>query len=351
MACCLMMLIASLSILQPSRQQLLSFIGVAAVLCVQLQALDLSGLPAVTDSLAPALSALQHLLVLQINNTACSDVLVEYLSYGQRLHAWQIQHGGAASERAAQLQGMQLEAGQRYIHVRRHAADTGQASQWPRTKVRQWHLAHTHVTARTAELLMCLEQLTFLDMRGTAIQASQLLPLKIRFALSAIQGAVLSRSAAVAAAAVAADLFVCGAGSGDGTSRHTMYIEDDWMQEGVNELVHASDEVLKMEAEQAAKAAETSAAMAGTRPVLSHAAVLGSLQPGVYPLNPSPRTAWRPWQQQEAIQAPPVPWDPHAFTAGGLPCMPPGYLVQHSHQYQQQRQQQGDLQHLYRPPA
>lgn len=62
-----------------------------ALLCcadLQLTSLDLSGLAAVSDALAPNLVALTRLVVLQLNHTSCGDSTVEWLTYGNRLHQW-----------------------------------------------------------------------------------------------------------------------------------------------------------------------------------------------------------------------------------------------------------------------
>lgn len=55
---------------------------------LQLTSLDLSGLAAASDALAPTLVSLTNLVVLQLNRTTCSDATVEWLTYGQRLHQW-----------------------------------------------------------------------------------------------------------------------------------------------------------------------------------------------------------------------------------------------------------------------
>jgi hypothetical protein len=54
----------------------------------QLTSLDLSGLAAVSDALAPTLVTLTSLVVLQLNHTSCGDRTVEWLTYGNRLHQW-----------------------------------------------------------------------------------------------------------------------------------------------------------------------------------------------------------------------------------------------------------------------
>jgi hypothetical protein len=64
-----------------------------STLCVlamstQLTSLDLHGISAVTDALAPTLASLANLAVLQLNHTSCSDATVEWLTYGSRLHQW-----------------------------------------------------------------------------------------------------------------------------------------------------------------------------------------------------------------------------------------------------------------------
>lgn len=63
-------------------------------------------------------------------------------------------------------------------------------------------------------LLQQAAQLELLDVRGTGIRAGELRPLAQRFLLSVVQGAVLARSLALAAAALAQDSFVCACGDG-----------------------------------------------------------------------------------------------------------------------------------------
>ncbi|WIA29222.1 hypothetical protein OEZ86_011733 [Tetradesmus obliquus] len=121
----------------------------------QLLALDLSGLGQVSDSLAPTLVQLKQLLVLQLSATSCSDATIEWLTYGSRLHEWQRQ------QQQQQQQGGSCEQTQAVAQLDQAVGD------WPRTCIRQWHLAHTRVTARAAELLLCCPDIIFLDLRGS----------------------------------------------------------------------------------------------------------------------------------------------------------------------------------------
>lgn len=68
---------------------------------LQLKSLDLCGLAAVSDALAPTLCALTNLVVLQLNRTSCSDTTIEYLTYGNRLHQWSSTAGQQGQHRAA----------------------------------------------------------------------------------------------------------------------------------------------------------------------------------------------------------------------------------------------------------
>jgi hypothetical protein len=89
---------------------------------LQLTSLDLSGLAAASDALAPTLVTLTNLVVLQLNRTSCGDTTVEWLTYGQRLHQWTATTGRqqAAAHGAAPGVGDTLQSG------------TGTAKQWPR---------------------------------------------------------------------------------------------------------------------------------------------------------------------------------------------------------------------------
>lgn len=78
-----------------------------------------------------------------------------------------------------------------------------------RTKIRSWHLAYTRVTPRVVELVGSCPDILLLDLRGSGVKAAQLAPLRARYALSAVQGAVLSRTAAMVLAAVTLEQFVC----------------------------------------------------------------------------------------------------------------------------------------------
>lgn len=79
----------------------------------------------------------------------------------------------------------------------------------PRTKIRSWHLAYTRVTPAVTSLLSSCDEVVMLDLRGSGVRAAQLAPLRARFALSMVQGAVLSRTAAMVLAAVTWEQFVC----------------------------------------------------------------------------------------------------------------------------------------------
>jgi hypothetical protein len=83
-----------------------------------------------------------------------------------------------------------------------------------RCNVRRWQLAGSRVTGAGVAHLLGQQQLDFLDVRGTGITAAELQPLVQRFLLSRVQGAVLARSVAVAAAAVPEGAFVCCCGAG-----------------------------------------------------------------------------------------------------------------------------------------
>lgn len=155
-----------------------------------------------------------------------------------------------------------------------------------RCRIHQWHLANTRVTAHTAQLLSCLTDLIFLDMRGSGVTASQLTPLRRKFSLNAPQGAVLSRSAAMTLAAVALDRFVCcqpvehnsmaatspGGGSNRSASRagHSSGPAlQSWVQLGVRDLITARTELEKQERQAAAMEANTDAAVAAQQPLVT----------------------------------------------------------------------------------
>lgn len=78
-----------------------------------------------------------------------------------------------------------------------------------RTKIRSWHLGYTRVTPQVVELVSSCPDILLLDLRGSGVKAAQLAPLRARYALSAVQGAVLSRTAAMVLAAVTLEQFVC----------------------------------------------------------------------------------------------------------------------------------------------
>lgn len=76
--------------------------------------------------------------------------------------------------------------------------------------LQQLHLAHTNIGPASVPLLASLGQLSFLDARATAIRRPHLQLLQLKFKLQAIQGVVLTRSNAMAAAALNhGGLFVC----------------------------------------------------------------------------------------------------------------------------------------------
>jgi len=98
---------------------------------------------------------------------------------------------------------------------------------------------------------MSCSDIVFVDLRGSGVTNAQLMPLRSKFALSAIQGAVLSRTAALAAAAITLDMFLCSAPSQHNIAGMTVIqgsrAEEDslqWVHHGVQELMRAKDEVL-----------------------------------------------------------------------------------------------------------
>eukprot|EP00877_Chromochloris_zofingiensis_P011362 jgi/Chrzof1/647/Cz01g23200.t1 len=198
----------------------------------QLQALDLSGLQQIGDEAALPLSRLRHLKVLKIDNTSCGDVVVEALTYGNRLHAWSITNGVALSQ-------------EQQLH-------------WPRLQITYWQLAHTAITPnRVVDMLLSSADLMYLDMRGTGVKAAALQPLQRRFALASLQGAVLTRSTAVAAASVRLGLFVCACklGMAPSSSSGSSSSEDQrtqaWMQQGAYDLIGAAADVQHTQAADA----------------------------------------------------------------------------------------------------
>jgi hypothetical protein len=78
-----------------------------------------------------------------------------------------------------------------------------------RSKISSWHLAYTRVTPAAVDLLVSCPDIVLLDLRGSGVRAAQLGTLRSKYALSAVQGAVLSRTAAMVLAAVTLDQFVC----------------------------------------------------------------------------------------------------------------------------------------------
>lgn len=120
-------------------------------------------------------------------------------------------------------------------------------------------MAYTGVTPRVVELLSSCADILLLDLRGSGVKAAQLAPLRAKFMLSNVQGAVLSRTAAMVLAAVTLDQFVCadaaqhgaavaataaGAAAGGwlqvGFSDQTV---QQWVNEGVTALLQAAAEV------------------------------------------------------------------------------------------------------------
>lgn len=91
-----------------------------ALCALQLTSLDLCGVAAVTDALAPTLASLFNLAVLRLNHTSCSDATVEWLTYGSRLHQWSTTVGQQHTAECSQaLQGPA-------------PSTSNQTQQWPR---------------------------------------------------------------------------------------------------------------------------------------------------------------------------------------------------------------------------
>lgn len=169
-----------------------------------------------------------------------------------------------------------------------------------RCKIRQWHLANTRITPRTAELLRSLPDLVFLDMRGSGVTASQLVPLRTKFSLRTPQGAVLSRSAAMALVAVSLDGFVCSqpaehstvarsagaAGRGQSTSDQMQ----QWEQEGIAELLHARAEVEQQAVEAPEQAASAQECCAQLHPWHQQPDLAGRPPPPWHPVPPPCRS-------------------------------------------------------------
>lgn len=127
-----------------------------------------------------------------------------------------------------------------------------------RTKVRSWHLAYTRVTPAAVDLLSSCADIILLDLRGSGVKAAQLAPLRAKFALSAVQGAVLSRTAAMVLAAVTWEQFVCAdatqhgaavAASAVGAAAAAQQVAgcgssvQQWVNQGVAALLQAAAEV------------------------------------------------------------------------------------------------------------
>jgi hypothetical protein len=127
-----------------------------------------------------------------------------------------------------------------------------------RTRIRSWHLAYTRVTPTAVELLSSCADITLLDLRGSGVKAAQLAPLRAKFALSAVQGAVLSRTAAMVLAAVTWEQFVCAdaaqhgaavAASAGGTAAPAQQVAgcgcsvQQWVNQAVAALLQAAAEV------------------------------------------------------------------------------------------------------------
>jgi len=75
-----------------------------------------------------------------------------------------------------------------------------------RAPLQRLHVAHTRVSAAGCQDLLSLQNLQYLDVRGTGIPGAALRPLQHRFLLTVLQGAVLSRTPAPV---VPTDLFLC----------------------------------------------------------------------------------------------------------------------------------------------
>ncbi|GLI69038.1 hypothetical protein VaNZ11_013579, partial [Volvox africanus] len=140
-----------------------------------LQVLDLSGAERLDDSCAAVLAALKKLQVLNLNYTAVGDATLAALTYGSRVWAWSRSHG---------------------------VPPPPEAAAWPELSIQHWHLAGTRVTGSGLALLAETSRLVFLDVRGSGVPRAALRPLESRFQLTLVQGAVLARSNALAAALV-----------------------------------------------------------------------------------------------------------------------------------------------------
>ncbi|GIL99527.1 hypothetical protein Vretimale_4671, partial [Volvox reticuliferus] len=140
-----------------------------------LQVLDLSGAERLDDSCGAVLAALKGLQVLNLNYTAVGDATLAALTYGSRVRAWSRSHG---------------------------ISPPPEANTWPELSIQRWHLAGTRVTGSGLALLAETSQLIFLDVRGAGVPRAALRPLESRFQLALVQGAVLARSNALAAALV-----------------------------------------------------------------------------------------------------------------------------------------------------
>lgn len=99
---------------------------------------------------------------------------------------------------------------------------------------------------RAAALLLACDHLMFLDMRGTGVRAHELQPLRRRFALAAPQGAVLSRTASLAAAAVALEAWVCGYPAAHGACAAAPAAAQPWVHTGVHELLAAAAQARRL---------------------------------------------------------------------------------------------------------
>ena len=126
-----------------------------------------------------------------------------------------------------------------------------------RTKIRSWHLAYTHVTPRVAELLGSCPDILLLDLRGSGVKAAQLASLRARFALSAVQGGVLSRTgSALVLASVTLEQFVCADAASHGVAlaairagpQHSSALQ--LVNDGVAALLQAAAEVAAVSQQQ-----------------------------------------------------------------------------------------------------
>lgn len=98
------------------------------LLLLQLKALDLCGVAAVTDRLAPTLAAMHQLQVLNLNRTHCTDATVDWLTYGHRLQEWR---QATQKQQQQQQQGLGIPAVQE-DHVSQMSA-ARLPEQWPRS--------------------------------------------------------------------------------------------------------------------------------------------------------------------------------------------------------------------------